>query len=234
MSAPAERTPPAAFDHDALWRAIDTLAAEHGLSPSGLARESGLDPTAFNPSKRRDPRSGAPRWPTLATLSLVLGATGTSLDVFARLVGGARTLPGLAHSAAAAPMAGAPAPGRLPMLPIERLHRAGLFDAGGHPQGSGWSDIELPAPAPPGSYAVSLEHGCAPLYRPRTLLIVDPEAVTREGDVALRFDSSGLALVRVLGPDGLCAPIEAQAQDHPGPFDGVVLLRLHRVAWASQ
>ena len=67
-----------------------------------------------------------------------------------------------------------------------------------------------------------------------SLLIVDPEAVPREGDVALRFDSSGLALVRVTGPDGLCAPIEAQAQDHPEPFDGVVLLRLHRVAWASQ
>jgi phage repressor protein C with HTH and peptisase S24 domain len=38
--------------HEDIWRALDTLAAENGLSASGLARRSGLDPTTFNPSKR--------------------------------------------------------------------------------------------------------------------------------------------------------------------------------------
>ena len=40
----------------------DTLAAENGLSASGLAKRSGLDPTTFNPSKRRMP-DGDPRTP---------------------------------------------------------------------------------------------------------------------------------------------------------------------------
>ena len=34
--------------HEDIWRAIDTLAAENGLSASGLAQRSGLDPTTFN------------------------------------------------------------------------------------------------------------------------------------------------------------------------------------------
>ncbi|NBS44953.1 MAG: helix-turn-helix transcriptional regulator, partial [Acetobacteraceae bacterium] len=36
--------------HDDVWRALDALAAEYGLSASGLAKKAGLDPTAFNPS----------------------------------------------------------------------------------------------------------------------------------------------------------------------------------------
>ena len=41
--------------HKDIWRAIDRLAEKHGLSPSGLARRSGLDPTTFNKSKRTAP-----------------------------------------------------------------------------------------------------------------------------------------------------------------------------------
>ncbi len=38
--------------HSNVWKALDRLAAEAGLSPSALARRAGLDPTTFNPSKR--------------------------------------------------------------------------------------------------------------------------------------------------------------------------------------
>ena len=47
--------------HDDIWRALDSLAAENGLSASGLAKRAGLDPTAFNPSKRVGP-DGRARW----------------------------------------------------------------------------------------------------------------------------------------------------------------------------
>ena len=49
--------------HEDIWRALDSLAAERGLSASGLARRSGLDPTTFNPSKRSTPE-GRARWPS--------------------------------------------------------------------------------------------------------------------------------------------------------------------------
>ena len=61
--------------HEDVWRAIDTLAAEHGLSASGLAKRSGLDATTFNPSKRTMP-DGRARWPSTESVAKVLDATG--------------------------------------------------------------------------------------------------------------------------------------------------------------
>jgi len=70
--------------HGWIWNAIDTLAARHGLTPSGLARSAGLDPTTFNRSKRLTPE-GRPRWPSTESIAKVLEATGTTLDAFAAL-----------------------------------------------------------------------------------------------------------------------------------------------------
>ena len=77
--------------HEDIWRALDTLAAEYGLSASGLAKRSGLDPTTFNPSKRRMP-DGRARWPSTESIAKVLAATGASLESFTSLVSGARAL----------------------------------------------------------------------------------------------------------------------------------------------
>ena len=77
--------------HEDLWRALDTLAAENGMTPSGLARAAGLDATTFNRSKRCG-SDGRPRWPSTESLSRVLAATGASLEGFTALVSGARTL----------------------------------------------------------------------------------------------------------------------------------------------
>src|SRR6478736_4972291 len=38
--------------HSQVWTALDRLAERAGMSPSGLAKRSGLDPTTFNKSKR--------------------------------------------------------------------------------------------------------------------------------------------------------------------------------------
>ena len=70
--------------HDWIWSAIDTLAARHGLTPSGLARSAGLDPTAFNRSKRLT-AEGRPRWPSTESIAKVLQAAGTTLDAFAAI-----------------------------------------------------------------------------------------------------------------------------------------------------
>ncbi|MDB5490890.1 MAG: peptidase [Micavibrio sp.] len=62
------------FTHDEIWAAIDRLADTRGLSASGLARQAGLDPTAFNKSKRISP-NGKPRWPSTESLSKILAVT---------------------------------------------------------------------------------------------------------------------------------------------------------------
>lgn len=75
-------TPHQSLTHAWIWAALDQLAANHNLSPSGLARLAGLDPTAFNRSKRVT-GEGRLRWPSTESLAKVLDATGTSLNDFA-------------------------------------------------------------------------------------------------------------------------------------------------------
>jgi phage repressor protein C with HTH and peptisase S24 domain len=73
--------------HAQIWRAIDALAAGQGLTPSGLARLAGLDPTSFNKSKRGD-ASGKLRWPSTESIAKILAATGVPLSDFVVLIEG--------------------------------------------------------------------------------------------------------------------------------------------------
>lgn len=75
--------------HADIWYAIEQLAAANNMSCSGLARCSGLDPTAFNKSKRWS-KYGQPRWPSTYSLAKVLAATGTPIAVFADYITGAK------------------------------------------------------------------------------------------------------------------------------------------------
>src|SRR6266545_1259438 len=73
------------LSHSQIWTALDRLAARAGLSPSGLAKKSGLDPTTFNKSKRITPE-GRPRWPSTESVAKALAATGTKVDTFVSLI----------------------------------------------------------------------------------------------------------------------------------------------------
>lgn len=57
-------------DHAVCWRTINRIAYKLGLSLSGLAKKSGRDATAFNPSKQID--NGYLRVPTLTTILDIL------------------------------------------------------------------------------------------------------------------------------------------------------------------
>lgn len=67
--------------HKSVWKALDEIANQQGLTPSGLARRAGLDATTFNPSKRRA-QGGRQRWPSTESIAKVLAATGTGVDEF--------------------------------------------------------------------------------------------------------------------------------------------------------
>ena len=110
--------------HEDVWRALDTLAAEYGLSASGLAKQAGLDPTTFNVSKRRMP-DGRARWPSTESVAKVLNATGASLEAFTALVSGARAL------TSTAPARGAVR--RVPLIGLAQAGGEGYFDDGGYP-----------------------------------------------------------------------------------------------------
>src|SRR5207237_2078985 len=89
--------------HSQVWSALDRLAERGGMSPSGLAKRSGLDPTTFNKSKRIT-ADGRERWPSTESVSKALAATNSSIDTFVQLIGdgasGVQSLPlmGLAQA----------------------------------------------------------------------------------------------------------------------------------------
>lgn len=71
--------------HEDLWRAIDMMAADNGISVCAMARRAGLHETTFNPSKRYNYR-GLPRWPTFDTINKTLDAMNMSMYDFLALV----------------------------------------------------------------------------------------------------------------------------------------------------
>ncbi len=75
------------FTHEELWSAIDMVAKRAQLTPSGLARRAGLDPTTFNKSKRFS-SDGRPRWPSTESLAKILEVTEIDVMTFAQLLGG--------------------------------------------------------------------------------------------------------------------------------------------------
>ncbi len=212
--------------HEDVWRALDTLAAEKGLSPSGLARAAGLDPTAFNRSKRATPH-GRLRWPSTESLSRVLSATGASLESFTALVGGARALAGPRASGRGLDRAGSGGR-RLPQVAFSSL-------AGGEDPAESGEETALPMQAEPGSYAIRLDNaGFEPVLREGALLIASPEEPVRMGDRVVLRRVAGTMLAGVVS--GLLA--DAIGLDGFGTVGAVALPReaiewVHRIGWAS-
>ncbi|WP_457093376.1 hypothetical protein [Microvirga sp. P5_D2] len=73
------------FSHKQIWAAIDTVAQAGGMSAAALAKRAGLDPTAFNPSKRVS-SDGRERWPSTETLAKALKAANLDLKALADII----------------------------------------------------------------------------------------------------------------------------------------------------
>src|SRR5919112_2013562 len=156
------------LSHDRIWAAIDALAERYGMTASGLARRSGLDPTSFNRSKRTSPE-GRDRWPSTESIAKILRATGASAEDFLRLVEPS-------------------GPVRRPMVPLIGMADArstNLFTEDGLPTGGdGWEEIDFPDLGTT-EQVFALEvtgDALAPLYRDGDVLIVSPTAPIRKGD----------------------------------------------------
>src|SRR5258706_6310758 len=153
--------------HQQIWRAIEALAARHGLSASGLAKRAGLDPTTFNKSKR-GAANGKRRWPSTESLAKLLSATGPSLDDFVALLhDGQRSIRAR----------------MVPLIGMAQAGHAGFFDDAGFPAGSGWEDIAFPEIADPHCYALEITgDSMLPVYRDGDRIMVSPQGSLRRGD----------------------------------------------------
>lgn len=214
------------MQHNDIWRALDALAAENGLSASGLARKAGLDPTAFNPSKRTGP-DGRARWPSTESVAKVLDATSTGMDAFASLVTGAPS----SFRAASRPIR------RIPLIGLAQAGSAGYFDDGGYPAGGGWDEISVPEIPDPNAYALEISgESMEPVFRDGDTIIVAPSAPVRRGDrVVVRTNGGEVMAKELLRQSARKVELASLNPSHPNySFDLAEITWTHRIIWASQ
>ena len=212
------------MQHSDIWRALDALAAENGLSASGLARKAGLDPTAFNPSKRVGP-DGRARWPSTESVAKVLAATGSSMDAFASLVTGNLRA------------ATRPTSRRIPLIGLAQAGSSGYFDDGGYPVGAGWDEISLPEVGDPNAYALEISgDSMEPVFRDGDVIIVSPSAPVRRGDrVVVRTRGGEVMAKELMRQSAKRVELASLNPAHPNYSFGLdELTWMHRIVWASQ
>jgi phage repressor protein C with HTH and peptisase S24 domain len=208
-----------ALKHADIWRAIDRLAENHNLSPSGLALKAGLSSTAFNPSKRASAKRK--RWPSTESIAQILQVTNTTLDDFVAL----------ATSNGAAPRA------TLPLLGYAQAGRDGYFDDAGYPTGNGWEEIQFPALADPHAFVLEVSgKSMEPVYREGDRMVVSPAEKPRRGDRVVLRTNQGEVMVRQLGHER-AQKIELISLNPD--FAPVMLARqdidwIYRIVWVSQ
>ena len=163
MARPPKAQP--VLTHEQIWTALERLAERAGLSASGLARKSGLDPTTFNKSKRVT-ADGRERWPSTESIAKALAATASSIDSFVQLIG---------DSPRQAPS--------VPLLGFAQAAATDAFDDDGFPAGKSRGEIMLPSADDEHAYALEISgDAMRPAYRDGDIIVVSPATAIRRGD----------------------------------------------------
>ncbi len=212
--------------HEDIWRALDALASEKGLSTSGLAKVAGLDPTTFNRSKRMMP-DGRPRWPSTESVAKALNATGVSIDSFSQLISGATSLPANHRG----PLR------RIPLIGFAQAGGDGYFGDSGYPVGGGWDEVSLPEFTDPNAYALEISgDSMEPVFRDGDQVIVSPAAPVRRGDrVVLRTCAGEVMAKQLARRSARRYELRSLNPAHPDrSFDLSEVSFVHRIVWVSQ
>jgi phage repressor protein C with HTH and peptisase S24 domain len=208
--------------HRQVWGAIDGLAEKHGLSPSALAKRAGLDPTAFNPSKRKGP-DGRERWPTTESISKVIAAVDGTIEEFMALLTGRKGMEKLLTT--------------IPLIGFAKAGKGGYFDDAGFPVGTGWDEITVPGVKDLNAYALEISgDSMQPVYRQGDIIIVSPNATIRRGDRVVVRTKRGEVMAKILqrqtGKSVELASFNPEHETKVIATEDVVWIA--RIIWASQ
>lgn len=174
------------MSHQDIWQAVERLAAQNGLSVSGLAKKAGLDSTTFNKSKRIL-ADGRLRWPSTESIMQILSATHTGWDSFAALMG--------EHGGSFVPPSHNVLEQHLPFIHLHEAHKKGLFIGDGkiHPK---TEEMNFPGMSLENSFMVEINNdNYLPLYRNGDKLLVTLNAAMRRGDRVFILPHEGEALI---------------------------------------
>lgn len=209
------------LSHDQIWAAIESLAARHDLSVSGLARKAGLDSTAFNISKRIA-AEGRKRWPSTESISKILQATGASLEEFLFSAGSGSY---------------GQVSRKIRLIGFAQAGSGGFFDDGGFPAGSAWDEASFPNVPDDHAYALEIAgESMLPVYRDGDVIIVSPAAAVRRGDRVVVRTREGEVLAKELkrqtGKTLELKSLNAEHEDRSFAMSDIDWMA--RIVWSSQ
>jgi phage repressor protein C with HTH and peptisase S24 domain len=205
--------------HDQIWGALDRLAERSGMTASGLAKKSGLDPTTFNKSKRIT-IDGRPRWPSTESVAKALKATNVPIDTFVQLI---EDTPRIVQS--------------VPLLGFAQAGSGGYFTDGGFPAGKGWDEVGLPSINDEHAYALKISgDSMKPAYRDGDVIVVSPGSPIHRGDRVVVKTKDGEVMVKEL-KRRTTKTLELQSLN-PNHVDRTLAAAdvdwIARIVWASQ
>ena len=210
----------AMLTHSQIWNALDRLAKHSGLTPSGLAKKAGLDPTTFNKSKRITPE-GRPRWPSTESVAKSLAATSTPISTFMTLL----------------TETGKPPITNVPLIGFAEAGAGGYFDDGGFPVGKGWEEIAFPQVTDEHAYALEISgDSMKPAYRDGDVIIISPAAPVRRGDRVVVKTKDGEVMVKELRrKNSKNIELKSLNSEHRDRTLSMAdVLWIARIMWASQ
>ena len=205
--------------HEQIWTALERLAERAGLSASGLARKSGLDPTTFNKSKRVT-ADGRERWPSTESIAKALAATSSSVDSFVQLIG---------DSPRQAPS--------VPLLGFAQAAAKDAFDEDGFPAGKPREAMALPSADDEHAYALEISgDAMRPAYRDGDIVVVAPATPIQRGDRVVVKTLTGEMLIGEL-KRRTARTLELQSLDTSGNercLAAAEVAWIARILWAKQ
>lgn len=208
--------------HEQIWRGVDRLALRNGLSPSGLAKRAGLDPTTFNKSKRVT-QDGKQRWPGTESLSKILDATQTSMADFVALIDDSGTTPART--------------GDMKLRSI-RLSKIGddTFDRSGFPLHGDWEDAEFPSIEDARAYVVEIDQAADEnFFRSGSLCVVSPSSSVRRHDrVLIKRKDGGILFGILKRKSGQNMTIVGSGPDGELSLNSKDVAWMARILWISQ
>ncbi len=199
--------------HADIWQAIDRLAHQRGMTPSGLARIAGLDPTTFNKSKRLS-SDGKMRWPSTESIAKMLEASACSMAEFASFVTESRK-----------PLR------TIPLIGAAQAGTSGYFDDAGYPAGTGWDEIPFPGVEDPHAYALEISgDSMEPAFRDGDVVVVSPSSSVRRGDrVVVKTLADEVMAKQLTRRTALHIDLASINAEHPP-----ITLSLDQVAWIAR
>lgn len=214
--------------HQSVWTAIDKLAEREGLSCSALAKLAGLDPTSFNPSKRKS-KDGRQRWPSTESISKILAATGENAESFWAQAN-QNEYTQMSHNVPTGCYS------QLPLLGFAQAGAGGFFE-NGMPAGQGWDEVHFPSPTENGTYALEVSgDSMMPLYRDGDVIIVSPAEQIRRGDRVVARTLEGEVMAKILHRQTANRfELHSLNPEHePRIFERHEIDWVARIMWASQ